>query len=347
MSGSASLAEIAEWVGGEVRGDASIRVTSLRGLEDAGSEDLTWLAREKLAHRLADCRAAAVLLPKTFGDAPLPAVLCDNVSAALIVVLKHFAPPVPRPEAGVHPEAVVAPSAVMGDQVAVGAHVVVGERVRIGEGTVLHAGVSISDDVVIGRHCELWQGVVIRERCQLGDRVVIHPNTVVGADGFGYEFIEGQHRKIPQIGTVEIADDVEIGANCAIDRAKLGATRIGEGTKIDNLVQVAHNVQIGPRCMIVSQVGIGGSSRLGEGVTLAGKAGVGDNVTLEDGVVVGGFSGVAKDVKAGTFMFGIPAIEKKAFAAERGRIRRIPKLIDRIDELLRRVERLEAAKDDT
>ncbi len=346
MSKSYPLAEIAKWVGGVVRGDPSGRIAGVAGIEDAGPSEITWLSHEKYIPELSTSRAGAVVVPERFGETPMPAILTADPSMAITVILERFAPPVPRPAAGVHPTAVVAESAKIGRDAAIGPHVVLGEAARIGERTILHANVFVGAHARIGRDCELWPGVVVRERCTLGDRVVIHPNTTIGADGYGYQFVEGRHVKIPQIGTVEIEDDVEIGANCAIDRAKFGLTRIGEGTKIDNLVQVAHNVRIGPHCLIVAQCGIAGTARLGRGVVLGGKVGVRDHVSLHDGVQAGACSCISKDVPAGTRVFGIPAVEYDQFARERAKVRRLPQLAEQVKALIERVERLEASADD-
>lgn len=342
---SYTLAEIAKWVGGAVRGDAATRISGVAGVEEAGPDQITWLAEERYAGKLAGSRAGAALVPENFGATPMPAVLTANPARAMIAILEKFAPPVPRPPTGVHPSAYVSPSVKLGREVAIGPYVVIGDGARIGDRTVLHGHVYIGEEVTTGKDCEIWPGVVVRERCTLGERVVIHPNTTIGADGFGYQFIEGQHRKIPQIGAVEIGDDVEIGAHCAIDRAKFGATRIGRGTKIDNLVQVAHNVQIGPNCVIVAQCGIAGSTRLGQGVVLGGQVGVRDHVVLHDGVQVAACACISKDVPAGASVIGSPAVEYKQFVRERADVRRLPRMAEQLAQLQERVERLEAAAD--
>jgi UDP-3-O-[3-hydroxymyristoyl] glucosamine N-acyltransferase len=230
--------------------------------------------------------------------------------------------------------------------VAIGPGAIVSDGAHIGDGCILHAHVFIGADVSLGAECEIWPNVVIRERVQVGNRVVIHPNTTIGADGFGYQFSGGHHRKIPQIGTVVIEDDVEIGANCAIDRAKFGATRIGAGTKIDNLVQIAHNVQIGPHCLIVAQCGIAGSARLGRGVVLGGQVGVRDHITLHDGVQSAACACISKDIPAGTTVIGAPAVPQDQFIRERAKVRRLPQMADTLRALIERVERLEASADD-
>ena len=345
MPRSFTLAEIAKWVGGAVRGDAAIRIAGVAGIDEAGPEFITWLSHDKYARQLAKSKAGAVMVPMEYGPTPMPAVMVQNPSVAIITILEHFAPPVGRPTVGVHPSAVVADDVQLGENVAVGPGVVIGRGVVMGAGCVLHANVVVGDETTLGAGCELWPGVVIRERCSLGDRVVIHPNTTVGSDGFGYQFIDGRHVKIPQIGTVTIENDVEIGANCAIDRAKFGTTRIGAGTKIDNLVQVAHNVQIGRACVVVAQCGIAGSARLGQGVVLGGKVGVRDHITLHDGVQAAACACISKDVPAGTTVIGVPAIPTEQFAREQGKVRRLPSLFEQVEALAKRIEQLEASAD--
>ena len=346
MSSGYTLDEIAGWVGGRVRGDGSLRVSGVATIAEAGAADLTWATDSKYARQLAESKAGAVLGPDDLPESSLPAVLTKRPASALITVLEHFAPPAARPASGVDASAVVAPNASLGDDITIGPQVVIADGVSIGHRAVIHANVCIGPSVVIGDDCELWPGVVIRERCRLGNRVTVHANTTIGADGFGYEFIDGQHVKVPQIGAVEIEDDVEIGANCAIDRAKVGVTRIGRGTKIDNLVQVAHNVQIGPNCVIVAQAGLAGSIRLGQGVVLGGQVGIKDHTTIGDGAQVGACACVAKDVPPGARVIGMPAIDGKQFAREQARLRRLPEMAEQLRDLIKRVQRLETAADD-
>lgn len=343
---SHTLAEIAKWMGGAVRGDSSQRINGVSGIEEAGPTDITWIAHERYAGKLAASKAGAVLVPETYGETRMPAVLVSDPSRAIITVLNHFAPAASRPPQGVHPSATVSPSAKLSRDVAIGPYVTIGSGARIGDGCVLHANVFVGEDVALGKGCELWPGVVIREGCQLGDRITIHPNATIGADGFGYQFFDGRHNKIPQIGIVVIEDDVEIGANSTIDRAKFGATRIGRGTKIDNLVQVAHNVQIGPNCMIVAQCGIAGSARLGQGVVLGGQVGVRDHAVLHDGAQSAACACISKDVPAGTTVIGTPAQEQEQWIRERGKLRRLARLADELQGLIQRVERLEASAND-
>jgi len=343
MTRSFTLAELAKAVGGVVRGDATVRVRSVNGLDEAGPEDITWISHEKYASRLRFSKAGAVVVDRHYGETPMPALLCDDPSFAIARILAVFAPPAAQPPPGVHPTAVVADSAAIGRNVCIGPHAVVGERVKIGDGCVLHANVFVGDETELGPDCVLWPGVVIRERCRLGKRVVLHPNVTVGADGFGYHYRDGAHHKIPQIGTVEIGDDVEIGASSCIDRAKFGVTRIGTGTKIDNLVQIAHNVEIGPNCIIVAQCGIAGSTRLGRLVVLGGQVGVRDHVTLGDGVRAAACCCISKDFPAGTVVNGIPAVENQQYLREQAQVRRLPETAAMWKELVKRIERLESA----
>jgi UDP-3-O-[3-hydroxymyristoyl] glucosamine N-acyltransferase len=346
MSNAFSLSEIAEWVGGTVRGDAGTMIDGVSGIPDATPGKITWLASEKYQEQLATCKASAVVVPRDYGETPMPAILVDVPPVAIAQILAHFAPPVTKPAPGQHHTAIVDESVSLGANVCIGALSIIGSNATIGDRTIIHDHVHIGAEVTIGADCEIWPGVVIRERCTLADRVIVHPNTTIGSDGFGYEFVDGKHMKIPQIGTVEIESDVEIGANCSIDRAKFGGTRIGAGTKIDNQVQVAHNVQIGPACILVAQCGIAGSTRLGTGVVLGGKVGVRDHLVLGDGMQSAACACISKDVPAGTTVFGIPAQEYRHYLKERADLRRVPTLKAQIEALMKRVEALETAADD-
>lgn len=347
MSKSVTLAELAKIVAGVVRGDPTMRIRGVGGVDDAGPDELTWIAHEKYAARVRSCKAGAVLVDRHFGETPMPAILCDDPAFAMTKVLAVFAPPVPRPASGVHPTAVVASTAQIGQNVCIGPHVVIGEEAQIGDRCVLHANVYVGDGTRIGSDSELWPGTVIRERCTLGKRVIVHPNATIGADGFGYHYREGVHHKIPQIGTVEIGDDVEIGSGSTIDRAKFGATRIAAGCKIDNLVQIAHNVELGMGCVIVAQCGIAGSTKLGRFVVLGGKVGVRDHVTLGDGVKAVACTCISKDFPPNTVVNGIPAVEHQQNMREQVHVRRLPELASQVKELTKRIEALESSADHT
>lgn len=341
-----SAGEIAQLVEGKLDGDAGRSVSSIETLERAGPEALSWLGDAKYTAQLAASRAGVVLVPiDCVAPASIVAVRVRDPDLALCRVLERMAPQPPQVEAGVHPSALVAATAVV-DGAAIGPNVVIGAGARIGSGTQLHAGVYVGTDSVIGRGCVLWPNVVVRERCTIGDRVVIHASTTIGADGFGYLFRDGAHRKVPQVGTVQIDDDVEIGANCCVDRAKSGVTRIRSGVKIDNLVQIGHNCDIGEHCVLVAQVGVSGSVTIGRYCVLAGQAGVADHLTLGSGVRVGAQAGVAQDVADREQLLGSPARDSRAYLKQDFALRRLPELLAQFRELKRRVEALESSDDD-
>lgn len=287
----------------------------------------------------------AAVVKTGFGPTRMPVILADDPNLAVIEILTAFAPPVGHPPPGIHESAVVAPTARLGEAVAIGANAVIADDATLGDRTIVHPNVVIGRETRVGAECVLWPGVVIRERCRLGDRVICHPNVTIGADGFGYHFAGGRHVKIPQIGTVEIDDDVEIGAGTCIDRAKFGVTRIGQGVKIDNHVQIAHNVVIGPHCVIVAQVALGGSACLGAGVVLAGRVGVRDHAVLGDGVQAAVASVILKDVPAGRKVNGNPAMDHRQHLRNQVLVGRLSEYVALIKDLSRRVEQLEATAD--
>lgn len=345
-SRSITVGDLAALVGGELDGAPDGVITGVQSLEQAGPQDVSWVSRPEYGRLVASSRAACVIVPREFGKAPMPVIRCDHPSRAMLKVLAYLAPPLPLPPPGVHASAVVDPEAEVGEGAAIGPGCVVQRGARIGARTVLVAAVFVGQDSTIGEDGVIWPGVVIRERCRLGRRVVVHPNAVIGADGFGYEYFDGRHHKIPQIGEVEIGDDVEIGAGACVDRAKFGATRIGEDVKIDNLVQVAHNVQIGAHSVIAALTGIAGSTTLGRNVVLAGKVGVNDHIHLGDGMMAAACTCIAKDIPPGTVVGGYPARERTRWLREQASLRRLPELLRTVERLVARVERLEAANDD-
>ncbi len=302
-----SAREIAALVGGQVAGDESLIVTNAAPLADAGQSDLSFVAEEKYYKDLTPSKAGVVLIHQGKTAAGKTAVLVDQPQIAFLKILNLIAKEKEDKPVGIHPTAIVAQDAKLGANVALGPYCVVEAGVQIGEGSSIGALSFIGKNAILGKNCRVYPRVTIREEVTLGDRVAVHSGTVIGTDGFGYAFVNKTHVKIPQIGTVEIGNDVEIGSNAAIDRATMGKTVIGAGSKIDNLVQIAHNVKIGNGCIIVSQAGIAGSCTLGNFVTLAGQAGIGDHVNLGDGVIVAAQSGVPNDVPAGSIIFGSPA----------------------------------------
>ncbi|MFH1746706.1 MAG: UDP-3-O-(3-hydroxymyristoyl)glucosamine N-acyltransferase [Planctomycetota bacterium] len=341
-----TVAELAACVDGILVGDGTRVISQVATLEEAGPDALSWLMDPQLVPRLEKSRAGVVLIP---ADCEPPAdrtlIRVADPDLALCTVLRYLAPPVESVPPGIHPTAIVAPDAVVQDA-ALGPRVYVGPGAVIGPGTQLHAGVYIGSASRIGRDCVLWPNVVVRDRVEIRDRVIIHANSTIGTDGFGYLQRDNRHVKIPQIGTVLIEDDVEIGANTCIDRARSGQTRIGRGTKIDNLVQIAHNVEVDEDCIIVAQCGISGSSSLGHHVILAGQVGIADHVRLDDGARITAQTGISNDVPAGKVYRGTPAMEATAFARQQIYIRRLPKMVDELRELVKRVEQLESAAND-
>ncbi len=347
MTESRTLAQIAELVGGTVRGDPSICVDNAAAIRSAASTSITWITNPKYATDVASSRAAAILAPADQGPTPMPAILCHALDAAVGMVINLFAPPSPSPPVGVHPSAVIATETDIAPDVAIGPFVVVDAGASIGARTIIHAGVHIGAAARIGNDCRLWNNVVVRERCTLGHRVTIHPNAVIGADGYGYFLAQGRHNKIAHGGIVTIGDDVEIGACTCIDRAKLGETIIGAGTKIDNLAQVGHNAHVGENCLLVAHAALAGSVTLEDYVVLAGHAGVAEHCVVGKGTVVSSFTAVAHDVAPGTVLSGSPARvhRKRLRAIAAGE--KVPGLIRNVKRLDERVDRLESAADNT
>lgn len=312
------------------------------GLEDAGPGDLTFAMRAEHAERLRATRASAALVGDALAheDLAIPRIVHEDPDRAMSAATALLVPPLPGLPEGVDPRACVAASATLGEGVGVGPLAVVGERVCVGTGTRIGAGSYVGAETVIGRDCQIHPHVTVRERIRIGDRVILHSGCVIGDDGFGYRFTASGIEKIPQLGTVILEDDVEIGANTTVDRARFDQTRIGKGTKIDNLVMVAHNVVVGEGSILVAQAGIAGSTRLGKGVQLGAQGGIAGHLHVGDGVRLSAKSGVMTDLPAGVVMFGTPArtrretaefhtVHKKARRLER-ELRDLRKLVERV-----------------
>jgi UDP-3-O-[3-hydroxymyristoyl] glucosamine N-acyltransferase len=333
------LAELAARLGCELRGDGEREATGVAPIERAGPGDVTFLANPRYAAHLGTTRAAAVILAPGH-EVPVACLLTRNpylAFARAVALLRPLETPAP----GVDPSARVHPTAVLGQGVHVGALAVVGAGARLGARTVVHPHVVLYDGVEVGEDCVLHSGVQVRERCRLGNRVVVQNGAVVGSDGFGFaRDDEGRYHKFPQVGTVVVEDDVEIGALTAIDRAALGETRIGRGAKLDNLVQIGHSVTIGENTVLAGQVGIAGSTRVGSGVTLAGQVGVAGHLTIGDGAIATAQSGIPGDVEKGAVVSGTPAIENRAWLKSSAVFARLPELQKRLRELERKVESL-------
>ena len=315
-------------------------------MTEATGDALSWLGSSKYLPQLGTTEAAVVLVtPETDVPEGRTVIRVADPDLALCEVLRLLGPEPPRVPVGVHPSAVVSSDAMV-EGAAIGPHVTVCDGARIGVGTQLHAGVYVGAETHVGRACVLWPGVVVREHVTIGDRVILHPNTTIGADGFGYLLREGKHRKIPQVGRVVIEDDVEIGANCAVDRARSGETRVRRGTKIDNLVQIGHNCDIGEDCIIVGQCGISGSTTLEHHVVLGGQVGVTDHLRIGAGAQVAAKSAAMGNLEAGRVYRGTPAVENYLYGRQQVGVRRLPKMIEQIRELSKRVDKLESAAND-
>ncbi len=330
-----TLQELADFTEGSINaGDASIEIRGVGSAGDASPGDVTFLANKKYLPALRTTKASAAFVAAGFAEeVPCALIHVENPSVAFAKFVERIAPPAPAFEGGVHESAVVDTSASIGDGVFIGPNVSIAANVTIGVGTIIEANCVIAEGCRIGSKCHLFPLVSLRERSLLGDRVAIHNGSVIGSDGYGYEFVGGRHVKIPQVGNVQIDDDVEIGANCAIDRARFGRTWIGEGTKIDNLVHLAHNVVIGKHSLIIAQVGISGSTRLGNYVILAGQVGVAGHIEIGDGVQVGAQSGIKDSVEPGTRWFGSPAVPAREAHVISVWNKRLPQLAARIKEL--------------
>jgi len=336
-----TLADLADRLGCRLEGDGAIDITRVAGLDDAGPGDLTFLANPRYAAKLPTTRASAVIAGDDVTGAPC-AVLRSPQPYLAFAEAVAILTPARRPAAGINPLAAIDPSAILGAGVSVGPFVIIGAGAAVGADTVLHAHVTVGPDARIGAACTLHAHVSIREGVVIGDRVVIQDAAVVGSDGFGFaRRPDGTHQKIPQVGRVIVEDDVEIGAQSAIDRPAIGETRIGAGTKIDNLVQVAHGVRTGRNVLLAAQVGVAGSTVLGDDVIMAGQSGATGHVHLGRGVVVGAKSAVTKDVADGQHVAGIPAGDWADWREAVVLVRRLPELRRAVADLEARLAALE------
>lgn len=336
---SFTAAQIAELVRGEVIGDGSVQLTGFAPAECATPGDLTYAEKESFFASAERSQAAAILVAGAYASATKVVIHVRDARVAVARLLPLFFPP-DQHEPGCDPSAVVAASARIDPTAHVGPHCVVGARVRLGAHSVLVGGNHIGRDVQIGEDACLYPNVVVYARSQIGNRVSIHAGTVIGSDGYGYVLDEGRHRKMLQTGNVIIHDDVEIGANAAIDRGTLGSTVIGQGTKIDNLVHVAHNVVIGGHCLITGQVGIAGSTRMGDYCVVAAQSGIADHLTIGNQVTIGAKSGVMRDVPDGGRVLGIPAAPAQQAKRQMIAAQHLPEILLRMRNLEKQVAEL-------
>jgi UDP-3-O-[3-hydroxymyristoyl] glucosamine N-acyltransferase len=319
-----TIGEIADFVGGRHTGDPSRKVIGVAALTDASGEQLSFLSNRKYAGQLAQTKAGAILVPQNLEGEDDRWIRVDDPYFALARIMTRWFSARPKPK-GISPQASVASSAKLGANVAVGNFVTIGENVVIGNNVTIFQSVSIEAGSNIGDDCIIYPNVVIYDGVRVGHRCIIHANVVIGSDGYGFAMHDGKHHKIPQIGIVRIEDDVEIGAGTTIDRAALGETVIGEGTKIDNLVQIGHNVKIGKHCLLVSQVGIAGSTELGDHVFVAGQSGFSGHLKIGNRVQVAAKSAVLEDVPDDTKVMGSPALPFNEFARRRAALKRLAK----------------------
>ncbi len=331
-----TVQELAALVGGQfVSGPGEAApISAAAAIADAGEGHVTFFGNAKYLPQLKTSRATAALVPLDFTEAIPPiAIRVENPSLAFAQLLERFAPEPLRFAPGVHPTAVIGRDVVLGENVSIQPFVVIEDGARIGAETVLGAHSYIGHAASVGAGCQLAPRVTVGARCVVGSRVIIHSGAVIGSDGFGFELSGGKHVKIPQTGIVQIDDDVEIGANVTIDRARFGRTWVQEGTKIDNLVQIAHNVVIGKHCLIIAQTGISGSTRLGNYVTLAGQVGVVGHIEIGDRVTAGAKTGISKNIRAGEVIWGVPSQPMKEVKEQIVLVRRLPNLLERIKKL--------------
>lgn len=336
-----TLEDVARKVNGELLGESSDLISSVSGLREARPGQLSFLSNAKYRKLLKETAATVVLVSQEWTEEISNTCLIrvENPDKAFAEVTKLFLPPPVSYEPGIHSTAVIAESARVGENVHIGPHVVIEDGAEIGDDCVLLAGVLVSRGAKLGAGGLLHGGAVLREYVQVGERVIIHNHTVIGSDGFGYTVnADGSRTKVPQVGIVRVGDDVEIGAQVCVDRARFGETRIGNGVKIDNLVQIAHNVVIGDHAVLVSQVGISGSSVVEEKAILAGQVGVAGHLTIGAGSIVGAQGGVTKDVKPGDYVWGTPATPFKKYSKNLSNINRLSKLAERVAELEKRLE---------
>lgn len=340
-----TVAQLAERIGAELVGEGAAFIEQVAAVETASEGSITFITNSRHIPGLKKSRAEAVIMARTVEGLDMPQLIVENVDAALIEVLNIFAPILKPVKCGIDKTAMLGRNVKIEKGVAVGPGVVIEDGVEIGKNTIIASGCKIGENSKLGENCRLDCNVVIYHNCSMGNNVIIQANSTIGSVGFGYSFIEGEHKLIPHTGGVVIEDCVEIGANCCVDRAKFGNTIIGAGTKIDNLVQVAHNVVIGKCCLIAGQVGISGSCRIGDGVVIAGQVGLVDNIEIGDGAIIGAQSGVNHNVAAGEQVFGSPARKRNEQFRIIGLMGRLPKLVEQVKKLKTRIDKLEASKD--
>ena len=339
-----TLEEIAAIIDGDIVGDKNIIVTGICGIKEARKGDLTFVANSRYVSLMNQTKASAIITSKDVESASKPIIRTENPSIAFAKMVSLMAPNETKRPRGIHPTAVIGEKVKIGRNVAIQACVVIEDNVEIKDNTILYAGAYVGHHAKIGRDCAVYPYVIIRERVVIGNRVIIHGGTVIGSDGFGFSTVKGVHQRIPQIGSVIIEDDVEIGANVTIDRARFDKTLIKKGTKIDNLVQIAHNVIVGEHSIIVAQSGISGSTTIGNNVTLAGQAGIIGHVSVGDNVVIAARAGVTKTIPSNACVSGFPAKPHTVAKRINACVHNLPDLYKKVKALEEEIKELKSGK---
>ena len=336
-----TLGELAELVGGAVFGRRNIVLRGVSGIKEARKGDITFVANRKYANLLKETSASAAVVSKEITRGPIPLIRVSNPDLAFVKIVDAFSPEPLKFYQGIHPTVILGEDVELGKEVSIQAYSVVQPGAKIGAGTIIYPGVYVGHLTSIGERCIVYPRVVIREHVRIGSNVIIHSGAIIGSDGFGFSTVAGVHVKIPQIGNVVIEDDVEIGANVTIDRARFDKTWIKKGTKIDNLCQIAHNVVIGENSFVVAQTALAGSVSVGRNVVLAGQTGVNGHITIGDNVRVGGKSGVTKSLPPGAVVSGFPAQDHRRELRERAAIKKVPSVINEVKSLSNRIRDIE------
>lgn len=335
-----TIKDIAELVNGELKGDGFIEIKGVSSTDDAKEGDITFIDNPRFKDKVNQSGASCVITSFDVEGANKPIIKCKNPSLALTKIIEGMFPYKINHPKGIDPTASMGKNVKLGKDVSIGVNSVIGDDVTIGDGSIIYPLVYIGEGAKIGKNNLIYPNVTIREKVIIGNNVTIHSSAVIGADGFGFVKDGARFVKIPQMGIIEIQDDVEIGAGVTVDRARFGKTLIGRGTKIDNLVHIAHNVRIGENCIIVAQVGISGSVNIGNNVMLGGQVGITDHVDIGDNVMVAAKAGITKSVPPDTIMSGIPARPHNVMKKLVAHIDNLPKIVERLDKLEKKIEEL-------
>ena len=337
----AKLEQLASLVGGELKGDPSLNIERVAPIDMAQTGDITFVANPKYLPQLSDCKASAVIVAAGVDTPDIDLIVCANPYLAFAKILTFLQVPA-HPALGIMTGAIVAETAKIDATASLYPGCIVGDNVTIGAGTIIYPGVVINFAASIGSDCVLHANSVVREGCRLENRVILQPGAIIGSDGFGFAPDGASYYKIPQVGIVVLEDDVEVGSNSCIDRAAMGITRVGRGTKIDNLVQIAHNVEIGADCIFVSQTGVAGSTKIGNHCTFGGQAAIAGHLTIGDNVMIGGRGGATNNVESNQVLSGVPLMPHKQWLRATMSLPKLPEMRKEMKQLKKRLDELEA-----